>query len=269
MLKSRFLSAMVLLPLAFGAIYVGDWAYIALVTCSAMISGWDYVHIANQAGHQVRVISVWLFIFAWVYWAITQQTDLLPLLLVLLILLSAFWEIIGPQHVPSFCAWVYGVSAGMYLGATFAYLLVLRLQADGLYWTLISLPVIWVGDTAAFFVGRKLGRHTWFPTISPGKTWEGYFAQIIAGTFAGTCFTYLMSIWIAGPATMNLGMGALLGFILSVFCPFGDLFISLLKREFQVKDTSHMIPGHGGVLDRLDALLWAGALTQLFISLLH
>jgi len=119
-------------------------------------------------------------------------------------------------------------------------------------WLLIFLwTVIWTTDTAAYFVGAKLGRFHPFPTISPNKTVEGF-----AGGFAGALIIGLI-FFLTKKLAMGLGLTLGLAFSISLFAQMGDLFESLLKRNFEVKDASHIIAGHGGVLDRFDSFLFA------------
>ncbi len=119
-------------------------------------------------------------------------------------------------------------------------------------WLLIFLwAVIWTTDTAAYFVGAKLGRFHPFPTISPNKTAEGF-----AGGFAGALIIGLI-FFFTKKLAMGLGLTLGLAFSISLFGQMGDLFESLLKRNFEVKDASQIIAGHGGVLDRFDSLLFA------------
>lgn len=118
------------------------------------------------------------------------------------------------------------------------------------YWLsplLMTLLPVWAGDTAAIFVGKALGRNPLAPRISPGKTWEGVYAQFGGSILMGT---------ILGPLVGHNWMtGAVCGCIAGFFGPMGDLLESALKRRSQVKDSGSLLPGHGGILDRLDSLL--------------
>lgn len=127
----------------------------------------------------------------------------------------------------------------------------LKLMPDGLDWIFLVLTIVWFGDTGAYFAGRALGRHKLYPSISPGKTVEGAIGGLLASVLAGVLakFWYMPQLsWsLLLVATLPAGM---LGQI-------GDLVESMIKRGFGVKDSGHCIPGHGGILDRIDALIFA------------
>jgi len=105
------------------------------------------------------------------------------------------------------------------------------------------------------------------PTISPGKSWEGYAAQVASGLVSGIALGWLWPALGVQVSTITIWRALLLGGVVSVLCPAGDFIVSLMKREVGVKDTSTLIPGHGGVFDRIDSLLWAGMLGYLLIQL--
>ena len=114
------------------------------------------------------------------------------------------------------------------------------------------LLAVWAGDTFAFMAGRLVGRHKLAPTISPGKTWEGF----VAGT-AATVFVTFVALYQDRDKFLTIGQALLLGLALAAAAPLGDLFESLLKRDAGVKDSGTLLGGHGGMLDRLDAFLFA------------
>ncbi len=131
---------------------------------------------------------------------------------------------------------------------------VLRLAPLGGEWLCYLFAVVWGTDTGAYLVGRAIGRHRMAPVLSPGKTWEGFVGGLVFGALAGVLALWLLALPGSGPGTGTL---VLLGVLLAAASHAGDLIESLLKREFGVKDAGNLIPGHGGLLDRLDSLLLA------------
>jgi phosphatidate cytidylyltransferase len=125
-------------------------------------------------------------------------------------------------------------------------------QSNGPAWTLFALLIVWMADSGAYFVGVRFGKHKLAPRISPGKSWEGFLGGLLATTLLALVALSLLGLrWTSLPELM------LLTVVTSLFSVVGDLFESLLKRHAGAKDSSHLIPGHGGVLDRVDSLLAA------------
>jgi phosphatidate cytidylyltransferase len=114
------------------------------------------------------------------------------------------------------------------------------------------LLAVWAGDIGAFFAGRLIGRHKLAPALSPGKTWEGF----VFGTIC-TVFVAFVALYDDRNNYLSIGQAVVLGLVVSVAGPLGDLFESGIKRDMQVKDSGRVLAGHGGVLDRLDAPLFA------------
>jgi phosphatidate cytidylyltransferase len=139
-----------------------------------------------------------------------------------------------------------------WIGGGMACLILLRELPDhGRLAALTVLLAVWAGDTLAYLGGRLIGRHKMAPSTSPGKTWEGFVVGSAATIFV--CFVALYH-----QHFLTIRESILLGAVLAVAAPLGDLFESLLKRDMDVKDTGRLLGGHGGMLDRVDALLFAG-----------
>ena len=131
---------------------------------------------------------------------------------------------------------------------------------------MVALPAIWFADSGAYFYGRVYGRRKLSPRLSPKKTWEGYIAGIVIGILGSTAFAAMWQLP-AGPETAITPLrGAILGLVLSVIAPLGDLGESMIKRQFGIKDSSNLIPGHGGAFDRIDSWLWAGVVGYYIIT---
>jgi phosphatidate cytidylyltransferase len=125
-------------------------------------------------------------------------------------------------------------------------------RPNGHLWLLVALAIVWAADTGAYFAGRKLGRHKLSPRISPNKTIEGLAGGALAGVLVG-----VVGGVVAGTATAKLPAVALVALAVVLASAVGDLFESLLKRHAGVKDSGDLIPGHGGLLDRMDSVLAA------------
>jgi phosphatidate cytidylyltransferase len=137
-----------------------------------------------------------------------------------------------------------------YIGWLFSYVLLLRLLIDGAFYVLYIFGVVWLGDAAALVVGTLIGRHRLAPTISPRKTIEG----AIGGLLGSLCGAILGGLWLVGHFTLTQCLAV--GCILAILGQLGDLSESLLKRSVGVKDSGILIPGHGGILDKVDGILF-------------
>jgi phosphatidate cytidylyltransferase len=135
-----------------------------------------------------------------------------------------------------------------------------------LFWVATIVGVVWIGDTAAYFIGRAFGRTPFSPEISPSKTWEGYLGGVLFGTATGVILTLIWGRLGAGPAS-NPIHGLALGLLASTLGPLGDLGISMIKRYAGAKNASNLIPGHGGMLDRLDSLIVTILLGYYYVTL--
>ncbi|WP_434381614.1 phosphatidate cytidylyltransferase [Melittangium boletus] len=137
-----------------------------------------------------------------------------------------------------------------------------RLMPDGMAWVFAALVITWANDTAAYFAGRFLGRHKLYPAVSPNKTWEGFFGGLV-GSVGGMFVSRLLFPVFTPMDCLFLGIfGGILG-------PIGDLCESMLKRAYGVKDSGRAIPGHGGVLDRIDALLFNAPLVFVYLTFIR
>jgi phosphatidate cytidylyltransferase len=131
---------------------------------------------------------------------------------------------------------------------------------EGNIWIFFLLAVIFLSDTGAFYIGRSFGKHKLHPSVSPGKTWEGAMGGLLGGLLAAFIFSRFFSIYRFGPLIMILAAS------LSVSGQIGDLAESMLKRHYGVKDSGKILPGHGGLLDRIDGLLFAIPILYLFLT---
>ncbi len=180
--------------------------------------------------------------------------DLLtPLLITSAIVLSLFGLLTRRQKEGTFTSWVWTIAGILYIGWLLSHLVALRGLDSGRNWVFLVLFVTWVSDTTAFLVGRVLGRHKLAPAISPGKTWEGTIGGICGGIAVSTLFFTPTPLQLP----LTSGQAILLGAITSILGQVGDLVESLLKRNLGVKDSGNLMPGHGGILDRIDSLILA------------
>jgi len=265
MLGKRVLASLALAAIGIPAIILGGVYYSVLIAFFLGTAAWEYGRIFSEVNCKIfepLLIACVVLVVA----ARTFFPNLAAAALTVSVLVAMAWHLLEYENGCDQAGTDFAVTTAgiVYLGWIGAYLIDLRGLPNGLWWLLLVLPAVWLSDTAAYFVGRQFGRHPLSPRLSPKKTWEGYWAGVIAGTL-GTLGLSLLWHLLGGPAVLwwkALALGA----ALSVLATLGDLGESMLKRQAGVKDSSNIIPGHGGVLDRIDSWLWGAALGYLLIT---
>ncbi len=264
-MKTRVISAAILIPVVVAAIVIGGWVYTGLIVLAVILAGLEYVRMLQRHNFAPALWLLWAGTLLWIgdfhlgggAWLVPGLT--------LLTLTTATWYLFTQKSAPT-ASWALTLAGALYLGLGAYYLLALRALPAGLWWTLIALPGVWIADSGAYWIGRRWGTHKLAPSISPKKSWEGYVAGVVSGILGAALLSLLWNAF-ADPG-LSVGLAALLGGLLAVLTPLGDLFISMIKREVGVKDSGALIPGHGGVLDRIDSLLWAGIIAWYVLILL-
>jgi phosphatidate cytidylyltransferase len=266
-LASRVVSALVLLPVIVALVWWSVWSVAAAVIAAAIICLIELYGAFAAGGYRPRTSLGLGVALALVLSAALRPIvafDLLPLALTASILASLIAELLRKDTEAALPSWALSLAGALYIGWLLSHFMLLR-QLDtplnaaplaplriesGAAWVYLTLAITFLQDTAAYFVGRGLGRHKLAPRLSPKKTWEGAI-----GGMAGAVGGSLLGILLLG-LPISLGAGAVLGIVGGVVGPLGDLAESLIKRQVGLKDAGRIIPGHGGVLDRADSLLF-------------
>lgn len=262
MLVSRLLVAIILVPVALLAISYGGLPYNLLVVLILMLASWEYTNLFRAGGLQPAGFLVLAGTLLLGLGRIWDGFGSASWMASLFILASMFFHLIAYERGRDQAGTDFAVTlAGIfYFGWIGAYLISLRDLPEGKWWVLLALPAVWLADSGAYFIGKRFGRRKFSPRLSPKKTWEGYIAGVITGTLGAGLLALVWRIG-AGPDTaITFWRAAVLGFVLSVITPLGDLGESMIKRQVGAKDSSHLLPGHGGAFDRIDSLLWSGVI---------
>ena len=248
-LVSRVLVAVVGLPASLGIVYLGGWWLFTLVAIAGVLALHEYALVIRSlrplvlAAYAGAILALLGARLGGLDWTLAGFLVTLPFAFVL------HW--IATTRQSATVAIASTVLGAAWVGLGLAHALLIREIPDNGRLALVTvLLAVWGGDTAAFFAGRLLGRHKLAPTLSPGKTWEGF----IAGT-AATVFIAFVALY--KQDYISIGESIALGAVIAVAAPLGDLFESGIKRDMQVKDSGRLLGGHGGMLDRLDAILFA------------
>jgi phosphatidate cytidylyltransferase len=266
MLKERLLVLIPLIPAAVALVAVGGWLFAIAVAVILGVAAWEFWRLFTNGGYKPSAVlliggSASLAIFRYLFGF--QYSDALLVVLVMttmVVHLAQFEQ--GSQTAPfDFAITLGGV---LYLGWLGSYFISIRNLPDGLWWLLMILPAIWIADAGAYSIGRRIGKHKISKRASPNKSWEGYFGGIL---FAAVFSPLLAWLWQLKAVSITPIKGMVLGVILSLICILGDLGESMFKRYFLVKDSSNLLPGHGGVFDRIDSWLWAVPIGYYFVIL--
>ncbi len=257
MLRTRALTAIILLPIVITCIWQGDLLFLAMLAIMLTVAEFEFCRLMARNDFRPTLVFGVGMVLLFLLVAHTQTPELLQPGMILIVLGSLTWQLFHRQKTP-IADWALTVTGGLYLGLCGACLIGLRLRAGPL-WTLTAVLSIMFADSGAYFCGRAWGRHKLAPAISPGKTWEGYLAGIVIG---GLVTALLASVWQLG--AMH---GLIAGLLIATFAPIGDLAISMIKRQVGAKDSSNLIPGHGGALDRVDSILWAAVIGYYYVLL--
>jgi phosphatidate cytidylyltransferase len=251
-LASRLIVVAILLPLVIGVAYLGGWWLFGLALAGGLIALHELYLLAREL--KPLVLAGYLgFFLTLLGMQLGDAPWLLGGLLATFPLAFVFFAISGsrPAATASFGTTLLGVA---WVGGGLGFLLLVRDVPEYGFWALMAvLFSVFAADTAAFFVGRAIGRHKLAPAISPGKTWEGF----VAGLAAGTLVAFLI-LYRDRDEFLTMAESLAFGAVVTLASVAGDLFESAVKRDLGVKDSGRLLGGHGGMLDRLDALLFAG-----------
>src|ERR1017187_3034324 len=258
----RILTALVLIPIVLVLAFLGPKWVITLVTAGvAVLAGWEYLGLAELGGAKPPRVAVLVAVLALFAGNFEYPDQTAPIfgglslgLLVYCTFRSSVEQVMADAAVSIFCL--------LYVGFTLIALPTLREETNGPSLLVFLMCVVWAGDIAAFYVGRAWGRHKLASTLSPNKTWEGALGSVagsllVTGGLLGLAKLFEMwnSAKLSYPEDLWYWLGLAVG--VNVAAPGGDLAESALKRAAGVKDSGNLLPGHGGVLDRIDALLLA------------
>jgi phosphatidate cytidylyltransferase len=258
LLTTRLLTAAIGIPVLIGVVWVGGPLLAAVVALAGVVAQVEFA-MARDAHKNHIVIAGALCGAALPLLALEGVEYVLGGAVAMVGIVSTAY-VLTKSPKDDLENWLWAVAGALYFGGLAGYFVLLRELPDGRDWVFFTLVTVWVTDTGAYFVGRAIGRHKLAPAISPGKTIEGSIGSLFAG-FA--CVFVLNEVLDLGLAIEHrIALGLLLPPIIGI----GDLAESALKRALAVKDSSGLVPGHGGIADRLDSLLFAAPLVFYYLT---
>jgi len=251
----RLYSALVFVPLLFvGIRYSPPWLFSLLIGTVALFALWEFLSLYFPDTSSIHTKGLSCLITALLLVAVHEGVPeilIVGLLGIVAIIMAGFFisPIVAKHRLPGWAAYIFGV---LYVGLLLSHYILLRNLENGVALVFFVILVTWLSDTGGFFVGKTLGKHPLAPRLSPKKTIEG----LLGGVFFSVVGAVLSQLIFV--PFFSLGQCVMLGVGLALFGALGDLAESAIKRSVNVKDSGTIIPGHGGVLDRVDSLLFTG-----------
>ena len=260
-LVKRSLSGIIYVALIFSAIYTDCMPFFLVVfSFIAFAAHWEYAELNRL--HRTRPLRVILDALASIF--MINATGLTSLLLkpslgifilyLLFILVRSLYS--NRSEQPTEMSKI--IFGHIYITLPITLAALLKHGCPNMLLT--AVVAIWANDTGAYIVGSKIGKNRLFPSLSPKKSWEGFFGGMLFSVISTTLLAYFLDVLM-----FDVTKGVILGIVISIFATWGDLFESMLKRNAGVKDSGSLIPGHGGILDRIDSMLFVIPITTLLV----
>ncbi len=258
MLRYRVISSLVGIPLILFSVWTGGWLLLAVTAAIMFVGIVEFTTMIRKmqlnppiaamlAGTLMLLTGAYFYGEKGLIWATTLA---ITMILVTVVIRFPLYSLLDGAA---------GLMGTLYVGL-FIYFYLLRTVSEGWIWLFFMLVATWACDTAAYFVGKKIGRRKLAPVLSPGKTVAGAVGGIAASLGAGVAFYFIYPF-------LPLVHMVTMGFMLGVVAQLGDLWESVMKRTASIKDTGNIIPGHGGVLDRFDSMFFTAPFVFYYLAL--
>jgi phosphatidate cytidylyltransferase len=282
-LGQRSLTALVLIPIVVVLVFCGGWFAFAGGLCALLIGTYELnTMFVHKGWHPPLLFSAALgidFLLAAMFFLQNQNAGQLVLTIgcgisAFLVLTFAWLILTRGAGEGTLIDWALTMASAFYLGWPIALLVMLRgtgfgAAANGFWWLLALFFMTWANDTFALLTGHYFGKTKLAPQVSPAKTWEGFFGGLVFTIIAAYVFTMLLPTLFGHPLPVNWLNAAILGVLVAIASTVGDLAESLLKRGSDVKDSGTLVPGHGGLLDRMDSILFVAMVVFFYAVFLH
>jgi phosphatidate cytidylyltransferase len=256
--KTRFITGLIFIPLIVILIQLGGWPYLTALTVFTLLAMWEFVQMMTVKGHHPNMVLSLAFVVVMILVVQLGFPDP-SAVMILFAMLTLGWALFQDQSKTDapVIEWALTVTGAIYIGFGMSLLMVLRNLPEGYAWVWLVILSTWGGDTLAYFGGRRFGRRKFWPRLSPKKTWEGIVAGFIGSLLGGSLVLLFSNI--------HPGHVIVVALLAATFGPLGDISVSMMKRYAGVKDSSNILPGHGGILDRVDSLLAVIIVTHYYV----
>lgn len=264
MFKQRTLTAFFLILVVGLMVWLGGWFFTIFIFAALLLCGYEWVTMFRAQKFQPSMVLIFLGIGGILLLRTLVMVSVLEIFLLLFLLFTLSFGIYqyekGIDTAPlNFLICLSGV---IYLGGLGWYFIGIRNMPNGHLWLLFFTAIAAIGDTGAYLIGQRWGRHKMGKRVSPNKSWEGYFGGIFFALITGAVFFLVSGEWFP----LSLPEAMLFSGLVYCILPVGDFGISLFKRWAGVKNTGELLPGHGGILDRIDTHLWMAAIGFFYLQ---
>lgn len=265
-MRRRLITALGLAAVGVPSILFGGIFYYLLMGTFLVGAAWEYVHLFRAVKFEPNMIITVGGVLAVTFTRMFFPEFAQPTLAILM-LAAMTVHLIAYERGRDQSALDFGITLGgiVYIGWLGAYLFDLRNLPQGGWWFMLVMFCVWSGDSGAYSIGRAYGNHKMAPRLSPKKSWEGYAASVFTGMITGGFYVWVFKTYGYLESDITIWQGAIMGLLLGALPPFGDLGESMIKRQSGLKDSSDIIPGHGGFFDRIDSWLWGAAIGYYFL----
>ncbi len=264
-MKQRIITAVIAAAVFLPIVIIGGLPFVLMVYLLASIGLYEALKMQNikllSIPGIISLVLLWIFLIPSEHIVILENMNYSKIELALLAVLLFLTYTVITKNRFTFDDVAFSVMATLYVGIGFYYFIETRGAENGLTFVVYSLFLIWATDSGAYFIGRSMGKRKLWPEISPNKTVEGFIGGIFCAIIIAILFAIFTDI---GVSVLVLCIATV---VLSIFGQVGDLVESALKRHYNVKDSGTILPGHGGILDRFDSLLFVLPLLH-FMNLL-
>lgn len=253
MLRTRLLTALVGIPAVGYLVYAGDLWFLAGALVVGLVAGWEYTRMVTAGHYHTMALCTLSLIALLIVDGFMPGWYILRPGITFILLTSLTWQLFRADTESPTADWALTLAGGLYIGWGLAHLVMQRQLEQGMAYVWLTLLSTWGADTAAYLFGSLFGKRKLWPRLSPQKTWAGFYGSFLGSLIGAGGVTLIFGL--------NWGLSLTVAALVPIFALFGDVAISMIKRNVGVKDTSQLIPGHGGVLDRLDSILY----TSIFV----
>ncbi|NLA27398.1 MAG: phosphatidate cytidylyltransferase [Firmicutes bacterium] len=265
MLHLRILSALIGIPVILILVCLGGPYYAFFILIVANLGMREYTAMLKSKGYHLPSYLGYAgvtFFLVMLYLGLVLELELALTAMIFIMMVLGIYILIyfEKTDIQESSQILWGI---IYLGGFGGYMILLRQLPQGLTYTILLFLGVWANDSFAYFIGLKWGRRPLAPVISPKKSVEGAFAGVTLTTLLSLIAAFFFPVWMG----LTPWKAALLGMAIAVFAQLGDLLESAMKRQFEVKDAGQLIPGHGGILDRFDSLLFTAPMVYYFFML--